>query len=157
MILVIQAALLIVLALPFGLNLHFGGALVVLALIALLGLLMTSLSHACALWLKSEDSFAPLIFTATVPLLLLSGVLLPLTLGTRLAARHRGRQPALLRRRRRTCGFQRPPGRCQRREGGRDRSRPGADRRRHHDPRIRPGADLNPREPGRALTYEDPS
>ncbi|HEU0168119.1 MAG TPA: ABC transporter permease, partial [Chloroflexota bacterium] len=30
--------------------------------------------------LKSEDSYAPLMFTATLPLLLLSGVLLPLSL-----------------------------------------------------------------------------
>jgi ABC-2 type transport system permease protein len=78
--LLMQATILIVLALPFGLSIHFTGVLVVLALIALLGLLMASVSYACALWLKSEDSFAPLIFTATLPLLLLSGVLLPLTL-----------------------------------------------------------------------------
>lgn len=78
--LLLQASILIVLALPFGLNIHFTGVLVVLALIALLGLLMASISYACALWLKSEDSFAPLIFTATLPLLLLSGVLLPLSL-----------------------------------------------------------------------------
>src|SRR3979490_1596642 len=62
------------------LRIHFTGVLVVLALVGLLGLLMASISYACALWLKSEDSFAPLIFTATLPLLLLSGVLLPLTL-----------------------------------------------------------------------------
>ena len=75
-----QATILILLSLPFGLSIHFTGVLVMLALIALLGLLMASISYACALWLKSEDSFAPLIFTATLPLLLLSGVLLPLTL-----------------------------------------------------------------------------
>ena len=78
--LLMQATILIVLSLPFGLNIHFTGVLVVLALVGLLGLLMASISYACALWLKSEDSFAPLIFTATLPLLLLSGVLLPLTL-----------------------------------------------------------------------------
>ncbi len=33
-----------------------------------------------ALWLKSEDAFAPLLTTVTLPLLLLSGVLLPLSL-----------------------------------------------------------------------------
>jgi ABC-2 type transport system permease protein len=78
--LLMQATILIVLSLPFGLSINFTGVLVVLGLIALLGLLMASISYACALWLKSEDSFAPLIFTATLPLLLLSGVLLPLTL-----------------------------------------------------------------------------
>ena len=80
LMLVIQAAILIVLSLPFGLSIHFTGVLIVLGLVGLLGLLMASISYACALWLKSEDSFAPLIFTATLPLLLLSGVLLPLTL-----------------------------------------------------------------------------
>jgi ABC-2 type transport system permease protein len=80
LMLLMQATILIVLALPFGLSIHFTGVLVVLALVGLLGLLMASISYACALWLKSEDSFAPLIFTATLPLLLLSGVLLPLTL-----------------------------------------------------------------------------
>ena len=80
LMLVMQATILILLSLPFGLSIHFTGVLVVLALVGLLGLLMASISYACALWLKSEDSFAPLIFTATLPLLLLSGVLLPLTL-----------------------------------------------------------------------------
>ena len=40
---------------------------------------MASIAYACALWLKDENSYAPLIFTASLPLLLLSGVLLPLT------------------------------------------------------------------------------
>jgi ABC-2 type transport system permease protein len=80
MTLLVQSAILILLALPFGLSIHLGGVLVVLALIALIGLMMASISYALALALRSEDSFAPLIFTATLPILLLSGVLLPLTL-----------------------------------------------------------------------------
>ena len=78
--LLIQAVLLVVLSLPFGLSINFKGFVVVLGLLALIGLMMASISYACALWLKSEDAFAPLIFTATLPVLLLSGVLLPLTL-----------------------------------------------------------------------------
>ncbi|HVA91437.1 MAG TPA: ABC transporter permease [Chloroflexota bacterium] len=77
---IIQALLLILAALPFGLSIHPVGLLVMLALLALIGLLMASTSYAVALWLRSEDSFAPLIFTATLPVLLLSGVLLPMTL-----------------------------------------------------------------------------
>lgn len=80
MSLLVQSVILIVLSLPFGLTIHFGGVLIVLALIGLIGLAMASISYACALWLRSEDAFAPLIFTATLPILLLSGVLLPLTL-----------------------------------------------------------------------------
>ena len=80
LMLLVQSLLLILVALPFGLNIHFTGVLVMLALIALIGLLTASISYALALWLKSEDSFAPLIFTATLPLLLLSGVLLPMSI-----------------------------------------------------------------------------
>ena len=40
-----------------------------------------SLSYAVALRLKSEDAFAPLINSVVVPLILLSGVMLPMTLG----------------------------------------------------------------------------
>jgi ABC-type transport system involved in cytochrome c biogenesis ATPase subunit len=79
-IMLTQALLLILLALPFGLSIHPAGVVLMLALLALLGLMMTPISYAIALWLGSEDSFAPLIFTATLPLPLLSGVLLPLTL-----------------------------------------------------------------------------
>jgi ABC-2 type transport system permease protein len=78
-IMLTQALILILLALPFGLNIHPAGVALMLALLALLGLMMTPVSYAIALWLGSEDAFAPLIFTATLPLLLLSGVLLPLT------------------------------------------------------------------------------
>ena len=39
------------------------------------------MSYAVALLLKSEDAFAPLINSVIVPLVLLSGIMLPLTLG----------------------------------------------------------------------------
>jgi ABC-2 type transport system permease protein len=80
MTLLIQSLLLVLAAMPFGLSVHPVGLLIMLALLALIGLLMASVSYALALWLRSEDAFAPLIFTATLPLLLLSGVLLPLSL-----------------------------------------------------------------------------
>jgi ABC-2 type transport system permease protein len=79
-VLLIQAVILIVVALPFGLNIDLEGVLVVLGLVALIGLAIASVANAAALWLRSEDSYAPLIFTATLPLLLLSGVLLPMSL-----------------------------------------------------------------------------
>jgi ABC-2 type transport system permease protein len=41
---------------------------------------MAPLSYAAALALRSEDAFAPLIQGVTFPLLLLSGILLPMTL-----------------------------------------------------------------------------
>ncbi len=80
LVLLIQSTVLLALSLPFGLKVTAMGVVVILCLVGLIGLAMASASYAIALWLKSEDSFAPLIFTATLPLLLLSGVLLPLTL-----------------------------------------------------------------------------
>jgi len=74
----VQSLILILLALPFGLSINPVGVVVVLALIALIGLLTASVAYAVALWLRSEDSYAPLIFTSTLPILLTSGVLLPL-------------------------------------------------------------------------------
>jgi ABC-2 type transport system permease protein len=79
--LLIQAMILIALALPFGLSIQWGGLLIVLALVALVGVTTACISYALALALRDEDSFAPLIFTVALPLLLLSGVLLPLKLG----------------------------------------------------------------------------
>jgi ABC-2 type transport system permease protein len=77
---VVQSLILILLALPFGLSIHPVGVVVVLLLIGLIGLLTASIAYAVALWLRSEDSYAPLIFTSSLPILLLSGVLLPMQL-----------------------------------------------------------------------------
>ena len=75
-----QAILIVVLAIPFGLKLYWMGALLTLVIVVMIGFLMASISYALALWLKDENSFAPILFTANLPLLLLSGVLLPLSL-----------------------------------------------------------------------------
>jgi ABC-2 type transport system permease protein len=80
LILLIQSLILVVFSLPFGLAVNLTGLLIVLALLALIGLVTASTSYALALWLRSEDALAPMLSTATLPLLLLSGVLLPLSL-----------------------------------------------------------------------------
>jgi ABC-2 type transport system permease protein len=49
----------------------------------LLGIALASLSYAAGLWLKSEDALAPLLNMVSVPILLLSGILLPMTLAPR--------------------------------------------------------------------------
>ena len=77
---VVQSLILIVIALPFGLNIHPLGVVVVLALIGLIGLLTASIAYAVALAVRSEDSYAPIVFTSTLPILLLSGVLLPMSI-----------------------------------------------------------------------------
>jgi len=74
----VQSLILILLALPFGLSINPVGVVVVLALIGLIGLLTASIAYAVALAVKSEDSYAPIVFTSTLPILLTSGVLLPL-------------------------------------------------------------------------------
>ncbi len=79
-ILVAQAMVMMVIALPFGLKIDPAGAAVTLCLLALIGLLMAPLSYTAGLILKSEDALAPLVQGIALPLLLLSGILLPLAL-----------------------------------------------------------------------------
>lgn len=79
-VLTVQGALLIVLAVPFGLRTPVGGALLSLLLVAILGLAMSAASYGLALRLKSEDAFAPVQNSIIVPVLLLSGMLLPMSL-----------------------------------------------------------------------------
>jgi ABC-2 type transport system permease protein len=79
-ILVVQALILIVLGIPFGLRIDPAGVAVVLGLLVVLGLAVAPLSYAAALALRSEDAMAPVINGITFPLLLLSGILLPMTL-----------------------------------------------------------------------------
>ena len=79
-ILLAQAVVMMVIALPFGLRIDPAGAAVTLLLLALIGLLMAPLSYTAGLILKSEDALAPLVQGIALPLLLLSGILLPLAL-----------------------------------------------------------------------------
>jgi ABC-2 type transport system permease protein len=79
-ILLAQAVIMIVLAIPLGLEIDLAGVAVVLALLGLIGLVMAPLSYAAGLALKSEDALAPVINGVTLPLLLLSGMLLPMQL-----------------------------------------------------------------------------
>lgn len=79
-VLTVQGALLIVLAMLFGLRAPVGGALLSLALVAVLGLAMSAASYGLALRLKNEDAFAPVQNSIIMPLLLLSGILLPMSL-----------------------------------------------------------------------------
>lgn len=78
--LLIQALLLVLLALPMGLRPNPVGLLLVLGLLVLLGLCIASCSYALALLIKDENGLSSFINTLTLPLLLLSGIMLPLTL-----------------------------------------------------------------------------
>jgi ABC-2 type transport system permease protein len=78
-VLLVQAALVVVLGYAFGLRAPVGGVVLGLALIMFLAVGLASLSYAIALTLD-QNLFAPIMSTALVPLMLLSGALLPMSL-----------------------------------------------------------------------------
>ncbi|MFY9649872.1 MAG: ABC transporter permease [Trebonia sp.] len=79
--LIIQSIVLIVAGLAFGLRAPLPAVLMGFVYIVLVAIGLASVSYAVALTLKSEDAFAPLINSIIVPLVLLSGIMLPLNLG----------------------------------------------------------------------------
>jgi ABC-2 type transport system permease protein len=79
-VLLFQAIILTVVAIPFGLRAPVGGVILALIVVAALGASFASLSYAAALRLKSEDALAPLFNGLAIPILLLSGILLPMSL-----------------------------------------------------------------------------
>lgn len=78
--LLVQAVMLVAVSWLLGLDPNLAGIGVMLVLLALMGLLMASCSYALALALKEENAFASTLQFFLLPLLLLSGVFLPLTL-----------------------------------------------------------------------------
>jgi ABC-2 type transport system permease protein len=75
-----QAVLITVLAIPFGLSVVLGDMLLAFLVLGLIGLMLSAVSNSLALKLRSEDALAPLMNGVAQPILLLSGILLPLTL-----------------------------------------------------------------------------
>jgi ABC-2 type transport system permease protein len=80
LIVLVQATILVLLAIPFGLDFDLGGFLVTLGLLVFIGLALASVSYALATRLKSEDALAPVLNMVSFPLLLLSGIILPMSL-----------------------------------------------------------------------------
>ena len=79
-ILLIQCILITLVAIPFGLSVNLYGLLFSLLLYALIGITMASISYGFALIYKIEDPLAPTLNTITLPVSLLSGIILPLAL-----------------------------------------------------------------------------
>ncbi|QRN80934.1 MAG: ABC transporter permease [Nocardiopsis sp. BM-2018] len=75
-----QMLLILVLVLPFGFRTTAPGALAGFALLAVLGVGLATLSYLAAMAAKHTYVFAPIIQTVMMPLMLLSGVLLPMEL-----------------------------------------------------------------------------
>jgi ABC-2 type transport system permease protein len=76
----VQGVVLVLVAIPFGLQPSWGGVLASIVLICILAVGISAASYAMGLILKDEDAFAPFIQSVSLPLLLLSGVLLPMSL-----------------------------------------------------------------------------
>ena len=74
-----QAVIITVLALAFDLRVYLPNLLLAFLMLALISLMTSALSYGVALVVKSEDALAPLMNTVAQPVLLLSGILLPLT------------------------------------------------------------------------------
>lgn len=79
-VLLAQTALLTVLAIPFGLVVTWQAVIGGLAIVTLLGTTFASISYAIAMVAKDEDALIGVLNFFTAPLLLLSGILLPMTL-----------------------------------------------------------------------------
>jgi ABC-2 type transport system permease protein len=79
--LLVQAIILVLAGVAFGMRAPVGGVLVGLGFIGIVAVSLSAISYTVGLLLKSEDALAPLINMVVVPLMLLSGIMLPMTLG----------------------------------------------------------------------------
>lgn len=79
--LLVQAIVLVGLGFAFGMRGSPGGIVLGIVLTLLIGGACAAASNAVALTTKSEDVLAPLLNSVLLPILLLSGILLPMTLG----------------------------------------------------------------------------
>ncbi|MER5905659.1 ABC transporter permease [Streptomyces mirabilis] len=77
---VFQAVLLVLAALAMGLRAPLAGILIGFAFVALLTLSLASLSYALAMNVRTPQEFGPAVNALTMPAMLLSGLMLPMTL-----------------------------------------------------------------------------
>lgn len=76
----IFTVMIVAVAIPFGFHLHLAGMLISLVLLGLLMMIFSAFSIALALITKEISSLAAIMNGINLPILLLSGVLLPLSL-----------------------------------------------------------------------------
>ncbi|GAA4206275.1 ABC transporter permease [Microbispora amethystogenes] len=79
-VLLVQTVVLLTVAYAFGLRAPLVGLLLMFLFVAAIAVGLSALSHGLGLLVRSEESFTPLLNVAAIPLLLLSGILLPMTL-----------------------------------------------------------------------------
>ncbi|MEU0025768.1 ABC transporter permease [Streptomyces sp. NPDC006335] len=78
---VFQAVLLVLAAVAMGLRAPLAGILIGFGFVALLTVSLASLSYAVAMKVRTPQEFGPLINAVSMPSMLLSGLMLPMTLG----------------------------------------------------------------------------
>jgi ABC-2 type transport system permease protein len=76
-----QAVLVVLAALVMGLRAPLAGVLIGFGFVALLTVSLASLSYALAMKVRSPGEFGPLINAVSMPSMLLSGLMLPMSLG----------------------------------------------------------------------------
>ena len=81
--LLVQATILTLLAVPFGLTVTWQAVVGGLVIVALLGITFACTSYAIAMVTKEEDALVGVLNFFAAPLLLLSGILLPMSLAPR--------------------------------------------------------------------------
>ena len=77
---VFQAVLLVLVALVMGLRAPLAGVLIGFAFVAALTISLASLSYALAMTARSQHEFGPAVNALTMPSMLLSGLMLPMSL-----------------------------------------------------------------------------
>jgi ABC-2 type transport system permease protein len=79
-VLAVQSTILLAAAFAFGLRAPLGGVVLAVFLVAAVGAAFAAASYALALKTRSEEGMASVTNSVAVPLLLLSGILLPMSL-----------------------------------------------------------------------------
>jgi ABC-2 type transport system permease protein len=80
LVLLLQAVVITLVAVPFGLRVRIPDLLVAYLLYALLALTTVTLSYGLTMWVRNSAALGPVMTAVSQPLMLLSGMLLPLAL-----------------------------------------------------------------------------
>lgn len=78
--LLMQSMLLLVIAILLGLHVGLAPVVMALILVMLIGATMTSFSYIISIMAKNEDALASMVNTIYLPVMLLSGIMLPISL-----------------------------------------------------------------------------
>ena len=76
----VQSLLFILIALPFGFRPNLLGMFLLFILLALLTCITSTFGNALSIIVKSDEKYAPIVHGINLPILLLSGTLLPMSL-----------------------------------------------------------------------------